>query len=45
MQVVCVFGNSIRTRLIGVGAEEHNFNAVWIETEVMKWKGAEFVME
>jgi hypothetical protein len=30
--------NSIHTRLFGVGAEGHNFNAFWIKNEVMEWK-------
>jgi hypothetical protein len=39
MEVGCFFGNSTYTRLFGVGAEEHNCSAFWIENEVMKWMG------
>ena len=38
-------GNTIRTKLLGVGAERHNFSAFWIENEVMKWRGAGFGVE
>jgi hypothetical protein len=36
---ICFFGNSMDTRLLGVGAEGHNFVAFCIENEVMKWGG------
>jgi hypothetical protein len=38
LEEVCFFGNSIHTRLFGVGAEGQ-FHCFLIESEDMKWRG------